>query len=131
MKRERMLYSEVFKKNVVEEYEKGRYRSVKAVSRAYGIQGHDTVAQWIREFGRPELLLNQWRLQVMPEADEIQKLRKSNQELKAALADAHVDGLLGDAFLHVACERLGMTVEDFKKKHDLTLSDTLQKHPKS
>ena len=44
--------------------------------------------------------------------------------LVAAAADAHIDYCLEKAYLHVACERMGVDVADFKKKHAMTLSDT-------
>jgi hypothetical protein len=43
-------------------------------------------------------------------------------EMKAALADAHMDYCLESAFLEIACERLETTVEDLKRKNDITLA---------
>lgn len=59
----------------------------------------------------------------MKEKDRKKEDRKRIRNLEAALADAHIDNCLEHAFLEIACERMGITVEEFKKKHELTLSD--------
>ena len=60
----------------------------------------------------------------MKERNELNEARKRIRQLEAAVADAHVDYCLEKAYLHVACERLGVETEGFKKKHAITLSDT-------
>ena len=52
----------------------------------------------------------------MQEIDELQAARKEIKELKAALADAHLDWCLQSAFLDRASERLGTTAEVLKKR---------------
>jgi hypothetical protein len=45
-------------------------------------------------------------------------LRKRVRELERALADAHLDLKLEDAYLKLACEAAGVEdVAEFKKKH--------------
>lgn len=44
-------YSEAFKRQVVREYERGRY-SKKELSKKYEIQGHSRILQWCRKYGR-------------------------------------------------------------------------------
>ena len=38
------------------------------------------------------------------------------------MADAHIDHCLEKAYFHVACERMGVDPDDFKKKNAMTLS---------
>ncbi len=116
-------YSEAFKRQVVEQIERGKYGSAEQARRAYGIRGAMTVWKWIQAYGRAELQAKRIRIETMEEIDEMKAARKRIRELEAALADAHMDSLLGQAFLEIACERMDTTPEDFKKKHALTLSD--------
>ena len=115
-------YSEAFKRQVVNELERGKFASISAASRAYGIRGGSTISQWIRKYGREDLLPKKVKIQTMKERDELKEARKRIRELEAALADAHIDSSLGDSYLKIACERLGVDVSDFKKKNAITLS---------
>lgn len=126
MKRE-IRYSEAFKKQVVDEIARGKFASVEAANRAYGIRGAETVAKWVRKYGREDLLPKRIRIETMEEADQLKEARKRIKELEAALADAHIDHCLEHAFLEIACERLGTDLDDFKKKNELTLSDVRRK----
>mgnify|MGYP002641956128 CR=1 FL=1 len=123
MERTTVRYSEAFKRQVVEELERGRHASVEAARRAYGIRGTMTVSGWVRKYGREDLLPKRVRVESMQERDELKEARKRIRELEAAVADAHIDCCLEKAYLHVACERLGVDPEEFKKKHVTTLSE--------
>lgn len=116
-------YSEAFKRQVVEQIDRGKYHTAEEARRAYGIRGTMTVGRWIRAYGRAELQVKRVRIETMQEIDEMKAARKRIRELEGALADAHMDCLLEHAFLEIACERMDTTPEDFKKKHALTLSD--------
>ena len=63
------------------------------------------------------------RIESVKERNELKESRKRIKDLETALADAHIDCSLGNAFLEIACERIGSSVEDFKKKNAVTLSD--------
>lgn len=121
--RANVRYSEAFKRQVVEEIGHGKHVSPQAAKKAYGINGADTVEKWVRKYGREDLLPKRIRIETMKEADELKEARKRIRKLEAAVADAHIDCCLERAFLRVACDRIGVTPEDFKKKHPMTLSD--------
>lgn len=123
MQKRVIRYSEAFKRQVVDEIERGKFATVMAAQRGYGIKGSGTVWDWVRRYGREDLHPHMVRIQTMKERDELKEARDRIRKLEAALSDAHVDNLLGKAFLHVACERMGTTPEEFKKKHAITLSD--------
>jgi hypothetical protein len=59
----------------------------------------------------------------MKEEDKRKALEKRVRELEKALADTHMKELLGAAYLGIACERLGLEVEEFKKKAATTRSE--------
>ncbi len=116
-------YSEAFKRQVIEELERGKHVSIEAARRAYGIGGSTTIMKWVRKYGRDDLLPKRVRIQTLKERDELGDARKRIRELEAAVADAHIDYCLEKAFLEIACERLGEDFDVFKKKHAMTLSD--------
>lgn len=112
-------YSEAFKLQVLRELEEGRFGSRSAAGRAYGIRGNTTVERWIRKYGKDELRSKVIHVQKPKEVDEIKALRKQVRELKEALADAHIDAKLGEAYLELACRAAGIEdVAGFKKKSD-------------
>ena len=115
-------YSEAFKRQVVQELEDGKFATLSEASRAYGIRGGSTVSQWIRKYGNDKLLPKKVRVETLKERDELKEARKRIRQLEAALADAHIDNSLGDSYLKIACERLGIDVSDFKKKNVTKLS---------
>ena len=115
-------YSEAFKRQVVQELEDGKFATLSEASRAYGIRGGSTVSQWIRKYGNDNLLPKKVRVETLKERDELKEARKRIRQLEAALADAHIDNSLGDSYLKIACERLGIDVSDFKKKNVTKLS---------
>ena len=123
--KETLWYSEAFKRQVVEEIAQGKFASIYQAGRAYGVGGSKTVYDWVRKYGRAELLPKRIRIETMKERDELRESRKRVRELEAALADAHMDRCLVDAFLEIACEKLQMTPEELKKKSGLKLSDAL------
>jgi len=115
-------YSEAFKRQVVEEIERGRHATIGAARRAYGIKGSVTVPGWVRKYGREDLLPKRVRIETLKERDELREARKRIRELEAAVADAHIDHCLEKAYLHVACDRMGVDPDEFKKKNAMTLS---------
>ena len=120
-------YSEAFKRQVVDEIERGKFVSELEARRAYGINGGDTLTRWRRKYGREDLMPKILRVETMKERDEIKESRKRIKKLEAALADAHIDCCLEQSFLEIACKRMGISVEDFKKKNALTLSEIRKK----
>ncbi len=119
----RVRYSDAFKRQIVEEVEGGRHGSLNGVAQAYGIGGMSTIARWVRQYGREDLLPKNVRVETLKERDKLKEARKRIRELEAAVADAHMDYCLERGFLRVACERLGEEPKVFKKKHAMTLSD--------
>lgn len=118
-----IVYSEAFKRQVVGDLESGKYGSPERARRAYGIGGATTVYKWVRKYGREDLLQKRVRIETLKERDELKESQKRIRELEAALADAHIECCLEKAYVHVACERIGVNPDDFKKKNAMTLSE--------
>lgn len=112
---------------MVDEIAEGKFSSAYKARVAYGITGGETVTRWIRKYGRNDLLPKSVRIETMEEKDQLKEARKRIKELEAALADAHIDQCLEHAFLGIACERMDVDMNDFKKKNGLTLSDVRRK----
>jgi transposase-like protein len=108
-------YSKGFKMQLVREVETGRSNAW-AVQRKYNIKGGNTVMRWVRQYGNGKYgkLI---RVERADEINEAARLRNELRRAKEALADAHMDLALEQAFLAVACEQMEQSVEGFKKKH--------------
>src|SRR5699024_5619672 len=78
----------------------------------------ESVRRWIKQFGRNHLLNKVVRIQTMDETSRIKELDKQVEQLKAALADAHMDQKLTESRLKIACRQLDIDPDEFKKKHD-------------
>lgn len=120
--RETVRYSEAFKMQVVEAIESGRFDSMHAASKAYGIKGSRTVKLWLRQYGDADKLPKLIKVMSMKEIDETAELKKRVKDLEKALADAYMKGLLSESYLEIACERMGADIDEFKKKHAISLS---------
>lgn len=120
-------YSESFKRQVVEELERGKFENVHQAQRAYRIKGSVTIYRWVRCYGSEDLCPKTIRIQTMKERDELKEAKARIRELECALSDAHIDHVLEKAYFHVACDRMGVEPDDFKKKNAMTLSK-LRRH---
>lgn len=117
-RKEVIRYSEAFKMQVVRELEQGRFDTAAEAGRAYGVKGCYTVTRWVRRFGKDHLLGKMVRVMKANEETEVKALRKRVRELERALADAHLDLKLEEAYVKLACKAAGVQdVAEFKKKH--------------
>lgn len=121
--REAVRYSEAFKQQVIAELEEGKFSSPFAAARAYGIRGTETIRGWLQRYGRSDLMPRRVTITTMSEQDETKALKQRVRDLEKALADTHMKELLGEAYLEIACKRLGMDLDEFKKKAAMTRSE--------
>jgi transposase-like protein len=128
--RDLVRYGEAFKQQVVSEVESGKFSSPFAAARAYGIKGAGTINYWLRRYGRTDLMPRRITITTMNEQDEKKALKERVRQLEKALADAHMKGLLDNAYLEIACERLGLDPAEFKKKHVTKVSGDAGSTPK-
>jgi transposase-like protein len=107
-------YSEAFKMAVVRELQE-QDLPFEHVRRKYGILGCSSVQAWVRKYGNGSRG-KRIRVEKPNEINELARLRGELRRVKEALADAHVELALERAFTEVACERIGIDPEEFKKK---------------
>ena len=104
-------YSLSFKQRIIREMEDEGLTKAE-VSRKYGIKGTRTVHQWIRKFGKNNLLSKSIRIETMEEKDRIKQLQEEIKKLKLALADS----LLAQRGLEVVIEEAGKEYKTDLKK---------------
>ena len=109
-------YSSCFKRRVVAELEGGRFESILAARRHYGIEGSGTVRRWLRRYGKNHLQAKVVRVETPEEASEIRALRAKIKQLEQALGRTQAERIIGEEYLKIACRELGQDVESFKKK---------------
>lgn len=98
--REFNRYSISFKKQVVEELEKGS--SYSYLQKKYDIRGAETIQRWVRSFGRDHLLNKRVRIETMDEKRILKELEEENRRLKLALADSIVANKMLETLIDVA-----------------------------
>lgn len=109
-------YSRAFKQQVVADVEAGRFATLMTASRHYGITGTTTVRRWLGQLGKNHLIPKVVRVERPDEADQIRRLKEQIRQLQQALGQTQMENVLNDSFLRIACERLGVDFEEFKKK---------------
>ena len=115
--KDRIRYSEAFKLKVMEELRDRKWKSAIGAASAYGIAPR-TVYGWLRKYGFEHLEGRLVYVKTRDEADEVKRLKAELKAVKFQLADKVLDYELEKEFLKCACERLGMSVEELKKKTD-------------
>jgi len=108
---------------VVEEIRQGKFATILQAQKAYGICGMATIRNWLKKYGREDLLPKRVRVETMTEIDELKEAKKRIRDLEKALADSHMDYCLERAFLEIACEEMGTSREDLKKNNAIRLAD--------
>ena len=124
-------YSIGFKLQVVNQLESGRFSSICEAKGHYGISGADTIQRWLRKYGRNELCPKVVRVEKPNEKNQILELKKQIRQLKEALGQTQAEKVIGEEFLKIACEKMGLDVEDFKKKADTKRSTEERDDPRS
>lgn len=109
-------YSVAFKRQVVEDIEKGRFGSMQAAREHYGIGGAETIRKWLVKYGRNHLIPKVVRVEKPDEPDRIRQLKRQITQLQQALGQTQLEKVLTESFLQQACQALGTDVETFKKK---------------
>jgi len=116
--RSAIRYSEAFKQQVLRDLDTGRFASIEAAKRAYGIRGQGTIEAWAVKYGKNHLVGKVVRVETPKEVSELKALRKRVKDLEKALVSERLDRMLDAAYLQIACRTAGIEdVEGFKKKH--------------
>lgn len=127
LNKKEIRYSEPFKLQVIEQLESGHFTSPQEAARAYNIKGTRTIHKWLKSYDRDHLIPKHIKIMSKNEIDETTQLKRRVRELERSLADTYMLGALSESYLNIACERLKMDPEEFKKKHAAMLSKGLNK----
>ena len=110
IRKERVRYSESFKLKVIDSIESGKYSTTEA-KEIYGIKGSSTISNWLKKYGRTDLLSKVIKVQTREEIDELNSLKKHNEELKRALAETQLRLLKAESTVKAANNYLGYDIE--------------------
>lgn len=89
-----LTYSEAFRLKVVSEIESGKL-TITDASRLYEINGSHTVYNWLRRYGKNELIRKSVRIEMKGEKDVTKALRDRIRELEQALSSATIENICG------------------------------------
>jgi transposase-like protein len=107
-------YSESFKLKILSELSSGKY-SKRELSRIYGLH-HSTINEWIKKYGRKDLMNTRIMVENQDEISRIKALQKELEQLKNLLLKKDLEQLVNDSYLEVAAEELGYkNVAELKK----------------
>jgi transposase-like protein len=112
-------YSEVFKRQVVAEYEDGA--SAGSLCRKYGIGKVSSVTRWVKQYGREGLRHAVVHIQTPEEADQLRQLEHERDLLQQVVADLTIQNRLLVGQLRVYEETYG---RDVLKKNGPASSST-------
>lgn len=107
-------YSESFKLKILAELAKGNH-SKRQIGLTYGVQS-STINEWIKKYGRKDLMNTRATVQTEDEITRIKALQKELKQLKELLIKKDLDKLVNDTYLEVAAQKLGYKdVQELKK----------------
>ena len=114
-------YSQAFKQQVVREYEKGA--SIYRLMQKYGVRGHKTIQNWIKQYGQAGLRNELVVIQTVEDQLELKALKAQVTALESALAAAVVENRLLQATVEVASQAYGVDIKkNFGKASSLRRS---------
>jgi transposase-like protein len=103
-------YSLAFKQKVVSEIESGKL-SVAEAKRVYDINGAETIAIWLKKFGKNHLLNRVVRIEMKDEKDKIKELERQKKELESALAQTQLKVICLEALIETVEEHYQVDVK--------------------
>lgn len=108
-------YSEAFKLKILDELSTGKYTK-RQLGKLYGINP-STINEWIKKYERKDLMNTRVTVKTKDEISRIKELQKEIKVLKELLLKKDLEGLVSDAYLEVAAEKLGYkNILELKKK---------------
>lgn len=111
-------YSMAFKLKVMEELRDGKWKTVSDAAAAYGVP-QQTAHHWLKQLGFEHLQGKVIYVKTRTELDEIKRLKAENRLLRQQLADEVIDHKVDEVTLRIACQKLGTTPDELKKKNGM------------
>jgi len=98
-------FSESFKLKILDELSTGKY-SKRQLANIYGM-GRSTINDWIRKYGRQDLMNTRVMVETKDEISRLKALKKEIEQLKKLLLKKDLEQMVNDSYLEVAAESLG------------------------
>jgi len=111
----RMVYTDDFRRKVVQEVVDGKWTGYFHAQRVYGIRGSLTVRNWMVRYGYGHLLERIVVMKSNEEVNEVKKLTAEVKRLKESLADVYLDLQIEKQVSLILLKESGRTREDVKK----------------
>ncbi len=99
-KQKRRVYSEAFKRRVVQEYEQGV--SATALQRKYDIRGSGTIKRWVQKFGRQPYRTETVLIRTLEDLDHVRRLENRVAQLQNLVAELALENRILRAALQQA-----------------------------
>jgi len=113
-------YSEPFKLIILAELSTEKYTKSQ-LEKIYSI-APTTINEWIRKYGRNDLMNTRVMAETKDEITRLKVLQKEIEQLKKLLLKKDLDELVNDSHLEVAAQKLGYkNVLELKKKLNIKL----------
>jgi transposase-like protein len=110
-----MVYTDDFRRKVVQEVVDGKWTGYFHAQRVYGIRGSVTVKNWMVRYGYGHLLERIVVMKSNEEVDEVKKLTAEVKRLKESLADVYLDLQVEKQISLILLKETGKKREDVKK----------------
>jgi transposase len=100
-----LRYSDAFKLKVVNEIERGRL-TISQASRLYEIFGTNTLYQWLRKYGKNDLIKKVVRIEMKDEKSIIKEKEERIRELESALSSVTLHNICLQSYIDVVDENI-------------------------
>lgn len=120
-------YSKAFKLKVIKEIEEKQI-SIAEAKRIYDIRGGLTIPNWLRKYGKEELLPKQVRVEMRGEKDRIKQLESEKRAMEKAIAKLTLEKDVYEAMFEIYAEDNGY---ELKKNYGIEeLKELMSKPPR-
>ena len=129
MKDKRIIirYSKAFKLKVIKEIEEKEI-SIEEAKRIYDIRGGVTIPNWLRKYGKENLLPKQLRIEMRGEKDRIKQLESEKRAMEKAIAKLTLEKQVYEAMFEIYAEDNGF---ELKKNYGIEeLKELMSKPPR-
>ncbi len=109
------VYTDDFRRKVVQEVVDGKWTGFTHAQRVYGIKGATTVRKWMERYGYGHLLERIVVMKSSEEVNEVSTLRAEVRRLKESLADVYLDLQIEKQLSLILLKETGRDRDDVKK----------------
>ena len=110
-----IVYTDDFRRSVVQEVVAGKWTGYSHAQRAYGIKGSVTVRKWMVRYGYGHLLERIVVMKGEQEVSEVNRLKAEVRKLKESVADLYLDLQIEKQISGILLEETGKKRGEVKK----------------